>query len=227
MMRRKRILYLEMAVAAVCITLAVIASVPRFRAAQVIQGIEIRRAELQHLADALMAHEMDSAEETRFPDAMKPSNHIYYSKLPVVLSWGMQKDWQERVASGIGDYNFSLMRLSELSRPDPGAAIPNGDPLAKSEIIGGFEQRGQWVLAAPIPKSEDRFTGLPPWGEGPQLGELLAADDTLNDPLQTSLHRLTRYAFHVSNGINSDGVILVWSNPISADVEPKSAPSSE
>ena len=227
MMRHKRILYLEMAVAAVCITLAVIASVPRFRAAQVIQSIETRRDELQHLADALMAHEMDRAGETRFPDAMKPSNHLYYSKLPVVLSWGMQKDWEERVASGVGDYSFSLMRLSELNRPEPGDSKPLADSLTDDEIIGGFEQRGQWVLAAPIPKSEDRFTGLPPWGEGPQLGELLAADDTLNDPLQTSLRRLTRYAFHVSNGVNSDGVILVWSNPIIATPDHESTSSSE
>ena len=190
-MVRKRRLILEAALACCLLVAGWVLILPRFQSAQLMGRVTARYLELQSVADAFVAYELDHG--LRLPPSLQPSS-------PDAMPSGMSAETFNhlpatrslRAALGLGDRIEPVACLFAVSvEPmESRAAARSLSPVAPHF---GF----LCAVAAPVPRdtlARFRYDYLFPRGAGP--GERISY--------------LRDECFDSSNGLNSKGVIMTW-----------------
>lgn len=190
-MTRKRRLMVE-AVSVCCMLAAAWAFIlPRFQSAQLMGRVTARYAQLQHVADAFVAYEMENG--LRLPSSLQPSS-------PSAIPSGMSAETFNhlpatqalRAALGLGDGIEPVACLFAVS-VEPMTPRGTSNPVGSAALHYGY----LCAVAAPVPRDNFesfRYDYLFPRGAG--LGERLSY--------------LREECFDSSNGLNSRGVIMTW-----------------
>ncbi len=162
-MKRAHRLWAETGLAVLILAVAVFAFLPRFRNAQLLQQIQNRQTELQTLADALMAYEIQHGPETQsrtntfvlkdltfVGDArdlstigfQQPENN-HPEFVSTFSQDGLWENWQEKIGAASNYPDFSILRTIGHYSLKPGHI--------RIELA--------WIIAAPVPgrKGDGRF----------------------------------------------------------------------
>ena len=192
----KRWFYIEAAAVVVVLLLALAIALPRFEDSQLDARVTARIAELQEVVDELIAEDIAALR-------VQPEQSYYrepggIQKLQVIAS---PHNLQGDMSYVGGMYNVETF----VTR---GAASP---AVALRVARSRYSDRILWAMAAPVPRSTDepfeyRFPGM----------DVKTYMTTKSDRQDTrgvghGVDYLLRDAFDVSNGLTSDGVLLVWS----------------
>lgn len=193
-MRLKPIHYLEFSGVVIVLSLALSVAFPRFHSVQLQSRVDERTLELRSILDALMANERANPHTDAGSEAWNTALRSIASEHNLRLSY-------EAVG---GPRRTHYFKSAPSSPAIIGLRIQGTVSRVQNEVL--------WAVAAPVPRDE---------GDRAFLYEFPLEDLAQHEPglqgaghwtwfLENPFNDFLKDRFDVSNGLNSDGVAIVW-----------------